>query len=362
MWRSYWRTAMGTAAGAVAVLWLAIALVDPYGSVFFAPDLLRAPVATNQRFSFPMLARDPRFDSAVAGTSTMRLMRPVVLNRLFDASFANLSMNSGTAYEQSEILRLFAQARERPKVLILGLDVVWCERGETLTKFTPRPFPPWLYDEDPLNDLLHLFHPKAVEHAGQQLGFLLGLTPPRRGLDGYTRFVPPKSEYDLDLVRNRIYRQSEPKPIEPVEPPVDIPAEVRAEWRYPALPLLDETLGRFPTATRKVLIFTPYHVYGQPRRGSEQAALWDECKRRVATLARAHANTVVLDFMIPSEITRYDTNYWDVLHYTTEVADRLAALIHEGAQTETSRPGLFRVLADGRAAPGRGVASHEALP
>lgn len=343
-WRRYWRTATATAAGAVAGLWLAIALVDPYGSVFFSPDVQRAPVATNQRFSFPMLARDTRFDSAIAGTSTTRLLRPDLLDALFDARFANLSMNSGTAWEQSEILRLFAQVREAPEVLIIGIDAVWCESAEELPRLTPRPFPPWLYDEDPLNDLLHLFHPKAVEHAGQQLGFLMGIVPPRRGLDGYTRFVPPMSEYDLELVRSRIYGQAGPRPIEPVEPPFEATAAERAAWPFPALDLLEETLARFPPETRKLLVFVPYHVAGQARPGSEAAAKWDECRRRVTRVASRHADTTVLDFMIPSEITREDTHYWDAQHYTTEIADRFARLIHKGATRGADPSDPFRVL------------------
>jgi len=347
-WHTYWRTAFGTAAGLIVGLWLAIALVDPYGSVVFSPDVRRAPVATNQRFSFPMLARDTeRFDSAIAGTSTTRLLRPEVLNPLFDARFANLSMNSGTAWEQSEILRLFAQAREEPAVIVVGIDVAWCESAPELPRLTPRPFPPWLYDEDPLNDLLHLFHPKAVEHAGQQLGYLLGIVPPRRGLDGYTRFVPPMSEYDLDVVRTRIYGQAEPAPIEPVETPYRATPGERAGWPFPALDLLDTTLDRFPAATRKILVFVPYHVAGQPRPGSEAEAKWNECRRRVARIAADHANASVLDFMIPSEITRHDTHYWDSQHYTVEIADRLARLIHKGA-TEGAEPGdPFRVLEPG---------------
>ena len=65
----------------------------------------RAPVATNARFSFPALARSAKFDSAVFGTSTSRLLRPVMLDPEFGARFANLAMNDATAYEQARILR-----------------------------------------------------------------------------------------------------------------------------------------------------------------------------------------------------------------------------------------------------------------
>ena len=81
-----------------------VVLVDPFDTLPLSPPADRVPVATNARFAFPALARSPKFDSAIFGTSTSRLLRPAVLNAAFGARFANLAMNAATAYEQSRLL------------------------------------------------------------------------------------------------------------------------------------------------------------------------------------------------------------------------------------------------------------------
>ncbi|MDT8873146.1 hypothetical protein RAA17_23800 [Komagataeibacter rhaeticus] len=50
----------------------------------FSP-LARIPVTSNARYTMPALARDPRFDSVVLGTSTSRLMQPALLDRALGA-------------------------------------------------------------------------------------------------------------------------------------------------------------------------------------------------------------------------------------------------------------------------------------
>ncbi len=79
-----------------------MALVDPFDTLPLSPPAERWPVATDARFSFPALARAARFDSAVFGTSTSRLLRPAVLDPAFGARFANLAMNDATVYEQAD--------------------------------------------------------------------------------------------------------------------------------------------------------------------------------------------------------------------------------------------------------------------
>ncbi len=191
-WRGFWVTTIGTAAGLAAGVYALVLVVDPYDTVFFSPPFDREPVTTNQRFSFPALARKRRFDSAIIGTSTTRLLEPARFDAELGGSFVNLSMNSGTAWEQSRIFKVFLSRHPRPRTVIFGLDVVWCEAADSYRKFTPRPFPPWLYDDDPWNDLLHLFNLPALEETARQFAYLTGIRAPKYGKDGYTRFLPQR--------------------------------------------------------------------------------------------------------------------------------------------------------------------------
>ncbi len=315
-WRRFFRVAVGTAAVLAVGIYLFIVLVDPFDALPLSPPADRVPVATNARFSFPALARSDRFDSAVFGTSTSRLLRPAMLDAAFGARFANLAMNDATVYEQSRLMAVFARAHPMARVVVIGLDVRRCVTGETYEKLTPRPFPEWMYDDKPWHGYGEMFNLYAVQEAGQQFGILLGVKRRVYGRDGYTSFVPPDSEYDPARVALHL-REAGP----------DIPPGERsgtpATWRYPALDRLQSDLSVLSQDTRKILFFVPYNHVLLPPAGSPGAAVWQECKLRTARLAADVRNTIAVDFMRPSPITETDDNYWDALHYRVAVADRI---------------------------------------
>ncbi|MSO88904.1 MAG: hypothetical protein EXQ89_02875 [Rhodospirillaceae bacterium] len=337
-WRKFLNLFLATAMGSGAILYVSVLLIDPYDIVWFSPALDRAPVTTNQRFSFPALARKSRFDSAIIGTSMTRMLKPAELNETIGGGFVNLSMNSGTAYEQARILEVFARHHPAAGAVLFGVDGTWCERQDA-PLLTPRPFPEWMYDDSRWNDLLHLFNFPAIEESGRQFAHIVGIKTSRNGLDGYTNFLPPLSTYDLAKVRLAIYGPAGPR-----EPDVGRNApivETAAALRFPSHELMVGMLRRLAPETSKILVLVPYHRFFQPAPGSDAARALDECKRRLTALAAGFANSHVLDFMIDSEITRRDENYWDNLHYSEDIATQLAHLIARGIRERRSIPGAF---------------------
>ncbi len=323
-------------------LYLWVLLVDPYDNVPFSPPLDRAPVSTNQRYSYPALARSAKFDSTVTGSSSLRLLRPKQLSKLFDASFVNLSMDSGLPYEQVQILKLFARHHPEMKYVIMGVDwPLWCE---VPPKVTERGFPEWMYDENAWNDLLYLFNFTVLEMSLRQSGYLVGVVTPVYDADGYRNFLPPAGAYDLDKVQRILYRGEKPHVAPPLDPAYEADTETRAKWRYPTLEMLRDVLALLPETTRRILVVPPSHHARLPQPGSEEYARVEECKLRIASLASEFPNTVLLDFAKRSEITLADENFWDRMHYTVEVADVLGAAIARGYRTRKSEPGLFQVL------------------
>ena len=69
----------------------------------------------NQRFMYPQIVRSGRFDAAVFGTSTVRLLDPQRLGAAFGGRFANLGMNAGTPWEQMQLADLFLRHVPRPR-------------------------------------------------------------------------------------------------------------------------------------------------------------------------------------------------------------------------------------------------------
>lgn len=343
-WYRFLRAALLAGVAALTLLLVLIVVVDPHDHLVLSPPLKRAPVNTNQRYSYTAIARNPVFDSVVLGTSSIRLLRPEKLDPLFDASFANLAMNAATPYEQSRILELFLRHHRAPGAVIIGLDITWCQGGENASRYTFREFPEWLYDENPWNDFLHLLNPVTLEQTGRQIRYLLGQSGPRYGLDGFENFLEANHSYDAERALELLYGPEgrRPKP-QPVRQPPHAQAR-RDAMLFPAFPWLEKILAGLPTTTSKVMVFVPTHYFSQEAAGTGKALRWDECKHRVTELAERFHSSHVLDFRIDSAITREDNNYWDPDHYDLRIGDRLAELIADGVRQRRGQEDLFVYL------------------
>ena len=304
-----------------------ILILDPYQNVPFSPRLDRAPVSTNQRFAYPALARDARFDGAIIGTSTARLLDPARLSALLDARFLNIAMNSATAYEQARIYELFVRHHRHARYLIFGVDETWCNRATTIERYTFRSFPEWMYDENQWNDLLYLFNDKALENAVRMLELLRGIREPKYRPDGYRDYTGDFGPYGIAAVRQRLYGSVSRELVDvAIEPSLTQPS-----WNYPLLELFSDLLRKAPKNARTVLLFPPLHAHYV----SSRIANLRECKGRIAALLQNIDNVAVLDFLHLSKMTRVDTNYWDPLHFTSEIAQVLEkdiALVLQGIE------------------------------
>ncbi|MBR0679931.1 hypothetical protein GXW74_05490 [Roseomonas eburnea] len=330
-WARFLRLLLLFAAVPAAIAYAFIALVDPWGMLPLSLPLRRETVTTNQRFSYPMIAQDPRFDSVVVGTSTSRLLRPAQLDELFGARFANLSMNSGTAWEQAQLLALFTRRHPAPRVVMVGLDKEWCESGP-LRRLTPRPFPEWMYGGNPWRGYGEILNPFAAEEAGKQALAMLRLARPRYGRDGYADFLPNDARYDAARAAQSLV------------PPPAAPAAADPAFEFPQHALLAERLAALPAVTRAVLFFVPYHVSLQPRPGTLDEQRMEACRAAITRIAKARPGTALADFMIPSPITREDTHYWDPQHYRIGIAERLARGLAAAAEGHPSAEGDYVLL------------------
>lgn len=345
-WRGFALLFLAVLLGGVGFVYLFIVLVDPYGVVPFSLPLDRRIVSLNQRYMYPQIVRSRRFDSLIIGTSTSRLIDPELLDRSFHVRFANLAMDSATAWEQEAIFDLFLRKVGPPKVLIVGLDTVWCDPDADRNRITFRGFPHWLYDDNPWNDYLYLLNEGTLEIAVRLVGYQLGLYRERIRFDGYEVFVPPESQYDAERAHRNIWGGAAPLPTlaAPAAATPALSAEERGRLAFPALAWLDASLARLPADSVKILGFMPVHVAAQPRPGSHAAAVEAECKTRIAAIGRARGATVI-DWRIPSELTRTDTNYWDSLHYRVPVATRIAEMLVAAALFgRESNDGSYAIL------------------
>jgi hypothetical protein len=343
-WRSLFKTFAMTLAGAFAVIAGFMIAFDPFG---VGPWPSRPPVLMdlNQRYMYPQVIRSRQFNAVVTGTSTVRLLDPAALDRAFGARFANLAMNSATAWEQAQILDLFLRETPAPHALVMGLDPLWCEAdaAKDAKRVTFRAFPKSFYDDNSLNDWPELLSLKAMEIAWRMMLHRFGFMAERLRLDGYEVFTPDESTYDLARARGHIWAGRDRTIID--APAYTPTATERDGWVFPALAWIDGLIARMPREAAVMLAFTPNHVAGQHPPGSPGLAREMACKAAVAAIGARHGATVV-DFRIPSPVTREDSNYWDALHYRLPVASRIVdGLARARATGEDDPDGFYRVLA-----------------
>lgn len=324
-----------------------IVYANPYRNIPFA-STNRPLMDVNQRYLYPAVVRDLGFDSGVFGNSTIRLLRPEALQGVFGGSFAQLAMNSGTAYEtylMADFFLRYRQEKGQPtRTLVFGLDAQWCSQEPTYPQFTERGFPLWMLDESPWNDLPHMFNGKVVEIAGRILGQRLGFGGKiHYDQSGYGSFLPPIADYDLAKARRHIYGQETPIIRPAVEPAVQVSADVRQGWQFSTHTLLKDLLAKAPAESGVILIWVPYHAYIQPAVGSQEAVVQEVCKERVAKLAALRPHTMVVDFMRPSVFTRTDQNYWDSLHYGLEQAEQVVSWLGLARSGRVAPDGIFHL-------------------
>ncbi|MEA3231336.1 MAG: hypothetical protein U9Q05_06240 [Thermodesulfobacteriota bacterium] len=345
-----WKTFLRTAACVLVVLFLGsvvfIMVVDPYASIPFSPDWERSTVGGDQRLFYPNLARAARFDSAIVGTSSGRLLRPEDLNKQFASRFVNLCLNSASVYEQESMLNIFLAHHPHPKTVIFGIDHVYVDEKYNKPHIEPAfEWPEWLYDQNPFNNFppyrLH-----TLTHAWRQFLSMTGLKTYKYGRDGYTDFTRPMDEYDLNRARMKIYGTQEPKPVKAVFPPAQMSSAEIDAFKFPNLAILVRMLRKLPHETVKILVLMPAHHFIQPAPGSADAIHWQEFLRRLTKLTRNLPGGYILNFNIPSPITTQDANYWDGLHYTVVVAAELVSLIAEGVQGTIDNANYVRLVAN----------------
>lgn len=337
-WRGFNTAFLTTFAGICGLAIVLVFLVDPLGVVPFSLPIDRPLVDIKQRHFYPMVVRSKQYDSLVLGTSTGRLLNPDRLDTALGGRFANLALNDGRAWEQWRLADLYLREVGIPKSILIALDGPWChpQADARHNRITVRGFPEWIYDENPWNDLLHLVNGRMLEFAVRTIATKLGLRPKRLGDNGFAVFVPPEEKYDLAKARKHIWGDAVPR-LPPDAPPFALSQKEKSDMVFPALSWIEDLQTRTNGQTAFIYLWTPVHVKSQPGPGSRAAAMEEECKTRLDGLAR-NAGALVIDWRIPSVLTKTDSNYWDALHYRLPIAHAMVRSIVSAKSGQASGP------------------------
>ena len=322
-WSHYCRLLLIVTALATLALYAVTLAVDPYDAGRFSFIHQHGVPLYGQRMADASRGRDPQFDSAVIGNSTIQLLDPARLDVDLDGRFVSLAIPGTGPYEQLAVLGWFL--RHHPGgvgTVVMGLDAAWCDSprvfgpaGETY------PFPAWLYAEQPWSYLGHMFSYKSLEAGIRRLNVVLRHAPAARP-DGYNDYEAGKA-YDPNAARSRMINggaendQAEDAAPAPAPPP---------GGGQPEFAALAAMLGGLPDSVYVALVFPPREASSVPLPGSDGAALVASCKSRAQGLAQSHPNIRVIDFLKDGDIARPD-NFWDGIHYRGNVARQIEAAI-----------------------------------
>ncbi len=317
-WKMFVRDMLIAFAMALALPTLFVIALNPYGNLPKPGSGRHVIMDSDQRFQYPSIARSGRYDSAVFGTSSGRLLSPVLLERHFGGTFANLALNDGRAWEQYQLALLYLRHTPAPRMILFALDWVWCTDRADVERTRQKEFPQWLYDENPWNDWQYVLNGRTLEISVRKLSYHLGLGQPRFPENGFEVFVPPDETYDLAKARAKIFAESRAATL--ANAAIGTPAA--DSWKFPALAWLDDLGSRVPATTKLIFAFMPAHTSVLPGPGTRELSRLDTCKARVAEMS-AKRDSPVVDFRFASPLTIADENFWDPLHYRLPIGDRI---------------------------------------
>ncbi|MBB4092468.1 hypothetical protein HGG72_08505 [Ochrobactrum pecoris] len=320
-WNTFSRWTVIGAFGSVALLFLAVFILNPFGNFPITP-LSQVFADHNQRYTYPSIARSGRHQSAIFGTSSSRLLTPQDLENEFGGKFANLSMDASTAWEQTQLARLFLRQVEKPETVILSLDwMVWCNQAADEQRVTFRLFPKTFYDENPINDFADILNLELWDALRKSVKVATGSRQPYQDADGFGDFTPGEDNYDAERAYAHIHEKPIPQPdLTPLTP------EELANLKFPALDWLAVTLSEIPDDTKTLIVRMPVNVTALAVPGTRNEQAEKECFRRTKELAGARG-IPIFDMAFASPFTTNDLNYWDPMHYRLPLGAQIVRAI-----------------------------------
>jgi len=292
--------------GVLLILALMIA-VDPYDSGKFGLLGIAGVDDGNTRTAIPSRARDPQFDSAVIGNSTIQRINPAELSRATGLRFVQLYMIGASPNEELAVLDLFVRNHPRPGALVIGADPLWCRHDDSDPALD---FPDWLYGTNLLAYGIRVISWQGLEHAFQRIS--IGLRWHRRQwVDGFFNYEEIVWPPGLFRVADR-----------PRDPP---PAKTDADRHvFPAIARLDAAIKKLPPDIPVVLIVPPTLYPTIPTPGTIGAMEQQACNAALARIVAGRPRSNFINYRVDNFLTRDRANFADFIHYRTIIAEKIS--------------------------------------
>jgi hypothetical protein len=312
--RAYVFAFLSAAAITLAIIFVPVILLDPYGTGRFTP-IQRTDIATaDNNYANPARIRDPRFNAAIIGNSRSMRLAPHRLNQQTELSFVTLAMPGLDPQTQITVADAFIRARRGEKLtLVWGLGDEWCRSHHDLI-----PFPRWLYEPSQVLYLANLVNTAAIRTALRRARILLGFRRPLGTLDGYEPDHPFWNRKTDPTVLLATSPSTEGEPVE-----ADMP--------------FIRQLGRFVSDLNDkvtlVLVFHPIYERYMPIPGGSADQRLRRCKSEIDRFA---SRSSFIDMQARPELASRVESFLDAGHYK----DDIAIEVEQAIASRLARPDL----------------------
>jgi hypothetical protein len=280
--------------------------IDPYDTGKFALFGINGVDDQNTVTAIPSRARDPQFDSAIIGNSTVQRLNPAELSQATGRRFVQLYKIGATPREELTVLDLFMRKHPRPGALVIGADPYWCWHDQAEPA---QDLPHWLYDRSFFEYAVRLISWRSIEHAFQRISIGLGWHQ-RAIVDGffnYEEIWPPGLFRDVA------------RPLDPV------PAATAAERDvFPAVALLDAAIKGIPSDVPVILFVPPTFYTTVPRPGSIEAIEREACNAALARTLVGRPHSRFINYRVDNALTRNPADFADLIHYRGAIAEKIS--------------------------------------
>lgn len=302
-------------------------VVDPlqmYRPAWYPPML-----SEEERFQNPGFAKHYEYDTIIIGSSMTQNFVPTDVERVFGGQAMKLSMEGSTAHEQHLIAKL-ALSTGQVKRVIWGLDY-FSMRGESdAVRDDQGPFPFYLYDDNPLNDVRYLYNFSVVRQIGESV-YDRWAGEEKETLETLNNWdeaavygaVPTFANYELARGMEVGIAQT----VVPLE-------AVQQSFRANVLSLVEA----YPEV-EFIVYYPPYSILRQqvwhelnPERFANQQAM----KRWMFEQFAAYPNAAVHDFQTERDITHDLSVYKDISHHSAAVNQWIVKRLADGSHRVTS--------------------------
>jgi hypothetical protein len=297
----------GTLAGAALVILLLMILVDPYDSGLFGLIPIRGVDDRIEALANVSRARDPRFDSAIFGNSTVQLLDPAELSPATGKRFVQLVAPGADPRGHIATMDFFIRHHAQIGAFVVGIDAAWCVHE--MLPMAKNAFPFWIYSGSRLDYAGNLFTWRSIDHLFRRIAIGLGLRQPMRadGFWSYEEVWPPGRKH-------------------PEATPQDWPRFAgRVDPAFPFRSLLEATIQKLPAEVPVVFVMPPVFYSLVPPPGSQSAAEHEACKAAYHSIIAGRPRSNILDFVVDNALTRDPGNFADLIHYRAKIARILEA-------------------------------------